>query len=181
MYDSIRTATAADAADFAYVLCESWKAAYRDILTPERLADQTDLARRTAFFERLLPDPGCFLARDGGNPCGICSVSPERSGELPGWGEVVSLYTLPAYWGSGLGRALMDRALDALAAAGYANVCLWAFEANGAPAASMRNAASHGTAHASTAALPTCRKSALCGKTFWHKAAFPRAPAAHGT
>ena len=118
MYDSIRTATAADAADFAYVLCESWKAAYRDILTPERLADQTDLARRTAFFERLLPDPGCFLARDGGNPCGICSVSPERSGELPGWGEVVSLYTLPAYWGSGLGRALMDRALDALAAAG---------------------------------------------------------------
>ena len=38
MYDSIRTATAADAADFAYVLCESWKAAYRDILTPERLA-----------------------------------------------------------------------------------------------------------------------------------------------
>lgn len=83
MYDSIRTATAADAADFAYVLCESWKAAYRDILTPERLADQTDLARRTAFFERLLPDPGCFLARDGGNPCGICSVSPERSGELP--------------------------------------------------------------------------------------------------
>ena len=131
MYDSIRTATAADAADFAYVLCESWKAAYRDILTPERLADQTDLARRTAFFERLLPDPGCFLARDGGNPCGICSVSPERSGELPGWGELVSLYTLPAYWGSGLGRALMDRALDALAAAGYANVCLWAFEANG--------------------------------------------------
>ena len=112
MYDSIRTATAADAADFAYVLCESWKAAYRDILTPERLADQTDLARRTAFFERLLPDPGCFLARDGGNPCGICSVSPERSGELPGWGEVVSLYTLPAYWGSGLGRALMDRALE---------------------------------------------------------------------
>ena len=118
MYDSIRTATAADAADFAYVLCESWKAAYRDILTPERLADQTDLARRTAFFERLLPDPGCFLARDGGNPCGICSVSPERSGELPGWGEVVSLYTLPAYWGSGLGRALMDRALDAAAKAG---------------------------------------------------------------
>lgn len=44
---------------------------------------------------------------------------------------MVSLYTLPAYWGSGLGRALMDRALDALAAAGYANVCLWAFEANG--------------------------------------------------
>ena len=126
----IRTAEAADAADFAYVLCESWKAVYQDLLTPEQLTENTDLARRTAFFELLLPDAGCFLARDGGVPCGICSVGPERSGELSGWGEVISLYTLPAYWGRGLGRALMDRALSALAADGYRDVCLWAFEAN---------------------------------------------------
>lgn len=97
---------------------------------PSRLADQTDLARRTAFFERRCRTRALPRARRRQSR-GICSVSPERSGELPGWGEVVSLYTLPAYWGSGLGRALMDRALDALAAAGYANVCLWAFEANG--------------------------------------------------
>lgn len=30
---TVRRATAGDAHDFAYVLCESWKAAYKDIIT----------------------------------------------------------------------------------------------------------------------------------------------------
>lgn len=49
---------------------------------------------------------------------------------MQGWGEVVAIYTLEAYWGRSVGRALMDAATDGLRTLGFEKIMLWTFEAN---------------------------------------------------
>ncbi|HPF56671.1 MAG TPA: GNAT family N-acetyltransferase, partial [Clostridiales bacterium] len=129
---SIHNATAADADDYAFVICESWKAAYAEIISPEELAEKTDVQKRTAFLKTILADPNgyFYLAYDGGKPCGACSACKSRDGDLPDWGEIVALYTLKEYWGHGVGKLLMDTVLAELKRMGYRNVLLWAFEKN---------------------------------------------------
>lgn len=129
---AIRKATAADAHDFAYVLCESWKAAYKNIITPEIMANNTDVEKRAAFFEKVIPSGKgqFFIAYDGDNPCGLCSSCASRNEEMNGWAEIVAIYALPEYWGCGLGKRLMDTAVTELKNFGYSKIMLWAFEAN---------------------------------------------------
>ena len=44
--------------------------------------------------------------------------------------ELYALYVHPAWWSTGTGRALMDRALASTAKAGYPSITLWVLEAN---------------------------------------------------
>ena len=44
--------------------------------------------------------------------------------------ELYALYVHPAWWSTGTGRALMDRVLAKVRAAGYACITLWVLEAN---------------------------------------------------
>jgi ribosomal protein S18 acetylase RimI-like enzyme len=44
--------------------------------------------------------------------------------------ELYALYVLPRHWSSGVGRALVDRALALAAEAGYADISLWVLEGN---------------------------------------------------
>jgi GNAT superfamily N-acetyltransferase len=44
--------------------------------------------------------------------------------------ELYALYVHPAWWSTGTGRALMDRALARTAKAGYPSITLWVLEAN---------------------------------------------------
>ena len=129
---TIRPAAAADARDFADVLCKSWNAAYKTILTPEELAKYTNVETRTAQLTKWIPSgQGQYLiAYDYATPCGVCSTGPSRDGDMEGCGEVVAIYALPSYWGHGVGQALMDAAVDGLRQQGYAQVMLWVFEAN---------------------------------------------------
>lgn len=128
----IRNATASDAYDFAYVLCESWKAAYKSIITPDEMAKNTEIEKRGAFFEKLIPSGKgqFFIGYDENKPCGICSTCPSRDVDMKDFGEIVAIYTLSEYWGKGVGMMLMDTALAGLKRQGYDRVMLWAFEAN---------------------------------------------------
>ncbi len=49
--------------------------------------------------------------------------------EAPDTGEVFALYVLPEYHGIGVGRQLMDAALEKLTA--YPKICLWVLQGNG--------------------------------------------------
>ncbi len=128
----IRPSISADAYDFAYVLCESWKAAYKDIITPEEMEKNTDIEKRTALFKKIIPSgKGQFyIAYDNCNPCGICSTCPSRDKDMQGYGEVVAIYTLPEYWGKGIGKQLMNTAFAGLKAQGFTKVMLWTFKEN---------------------------------------------------
>ena len=129
---TVRSASADDAYDFAYVLCESWKSAYNTILTPEELEKNTNTEKRAALLKQWIPSGygQYFIAYDGEKPCGVCSVCPSRDGDMNGFGEVVAIYTLTEYWGKNIGKMLMDTAVKALEDQGFSDIMLWAFEEN---------------------------------------------------
>ena len=69
-----------------------------------------------------------LVAEDGGSVVGFASCGESR--DAAGEGELYAIYALPEAWGSGVGRALMAAALEALRASGFATASLWVLEDN---------------------------------------------------
>ena len=142
----IRPANAADADGVAAVRRASWRAAYAGII------DSAHIERVTAPNGAAAPPlPHLTLvvavAGERGEVIGYASFGPERLVAVPRpvpagarlltdagmagqTGEVYAIYLAPERWSAGVGRALMDTALDGLRAAGYRQVVLWVLTAN---------------------------------------------------
>lgn len=106
---------------------ESWKAAYRGLL-PQAYLDGIPAGRWVPYLQQA--GQSCLLLLDGATIAGVASGGPARLPGLAGWGEVVSLYLRPAYWGKGYGSLLFSAVTQALEEAGYHNQCLWVLEGN---------------------------------------------------
>ena len=107
----------------------SWKTAYRGIV-PDSFLNELPEDR----WVPLLSPPSTLqsLALWEGDACiGTAAVAPARAEERHGFGELVSLYVLPAYWSRGCGRLLLHAALDLLRQSGYKECYLWVLEQNG--------------------------------------------------
>lgn len=113
--------------DVSRIYARSWKAAYRGIV-PQDYLDGLPELRWTAL---LAENPSkSYVLIDGGRLAGTSSISPARDEKMAGWGEIISLYLLPEYFGRGHGRALLDFCVNELRAAGYAHIYLWTLEKN---------------------------------------------------
>jgi len=124
----VRQASAADADAIARVQERGWQQAYRHVFPPERL-DAGGFIHVDRWRTRLqTPPPGwsTFVAVDG-SIVGFASVGPSRDEE--GVGEVYAIYVDPESWGSGWGRALLERAQTQLAR-DYDEATLWVLEDN---------------------------------------------------
>ena len=111
-----------------YAAC--WKSDYRGIL-PDAYLDALEeggWTRRLAAGGRSI-----FLALEGGRPVGISTCGPARDPAMEGWGELMSLYLLPAWRRRGTGTALLEAALEELRELGFGRAYLWVLEGN-APA-----------------------------------------------
>jgi GNAT superfamily N-acetyltransferase len=147
----IRSASAADAAQVAAVMRDSWFAAYGGIIAPallDRATSPDGGARirqsfRTRPWQRMI----AAVANQQGQPeqavVGYASFGPERDVLGTPWpypltpagsdgliAELYALYVHPAWWSTGTGRALMDRVLAKVRMAGYTSITLWVLEAN---------------------------------------------------
>jgi ribosomal protein S18 acetylase RimI-like enzyme len=132
----IRPARTADAAQIALVHVRSWQGAYRGLL-PQSYLDGLDPAQRATRWQLALAAPrlsrsGVLVADDGGKLLGFVDYSASRDGDADRdqVGEVNALYLVPAAWGGGAGRLLMDAALARLTAAGFAQATLWVLDTN---------------------------------------------------
>ena len=105
----------------------SWRWTYRGIV-PQAFLDALPAGRWRDFFDA----PGVYtlVAVDGSVYAGTANFGLSRFAEYGGSGEVISLYLRPEYTGRGLGRALLEAALDALDAMGFDEVFLWVLEEN---------------------------------------------------
>ena len=128
-----RRGLADDADGVAQVWVKSWQEAYRDLLTPEDIANRTlDMRRgdwtgafseeRTSQWvaeidERIV---GFLVAR----PSPDADLDPDRTG------EVSALYLVADAHGRGVGGGLMARALDDLRASGFEDAALWVLDGN---------------------------------------------------
>ncbi len=106
--------TPADADEAARAHSASAEAAYRGIAGP----DPNGLARRTGTWREILASLGpgnqAFVARDAGRIVGVLNFGSFRGDESIA--AVRVLYVHPAWWGTGAGQALIERAHAELAA-----------------------------------------------------------------
>jgi ribosomal protein S18 acetylase RimI-like enzyme len=78
---------------------------------PDLEAGAVSLARRVDD-----PDVDVIVAVRDGVPVGFASVRP---GVGPGEGHLSNLFVDPPHWGAGIGRGLLERAVEAMRERGY--------------------------------------------------------------
>ncbi len=121
----IREAIQSDCDGIGKVYCDSWKAAYQNMLPKAYLASLT--------AENCVPDKvsaNDIVLAGQERVLGICHISEARSRDEKEWGEVVAIYLLPEIWGSGVGSELLQSAVRKLKQNGLKNVCLWVLKDN---------------------------------------------------
>lgn len=106
---------------------ESWRGAYRGLLSQEYL-DSLPAGNWVPFLEQAGRESLILL--NGEKIVGTSSCCASRFPELPGWGEIASIYLLPEYWGKGWGKLLFSAAVEQLEAMGYRKLFLWVLEGN---------------------------------------------------
>lgn len=117
----VRQATPDDAPAIAAVHVRSWQAAYREIVPERVIAERTVEVRERQWREWLGLRTRVLVGIRGESLAGFCATSGT---------EVAALYVDPPAWRTGVGGALLARALDGLRAGGATQVTLWVFEAN---------------------------------------------------
>ncbi len=118
-----------------------WRAGYRDIVSPERLADlPIDRWRHEigVGLRRPVDDAFTRVAEIGGEFAGYAYVAaPAKDADLGrSVAELGALYVDPAHWRKGAGAALVRATLERLATLPYDEVVLWTFAEN-APAVAL--------------------------------------------
>ena len=109
----------------AFVHWKCWQETYPGLVSQEYLDKLTlEKCEEKAFQWR----DNILVAREGDRVIGFVGYGSSGP-DAPDTGEVFALYVLPEYHGTGVGRQLMDAALEKLAA--YPKICLWAVKGNG--------------------------------------------------
>jgi GNAT superfamily N-acetyltransferase len=108
---------------------ESARAGFTELLPPGHEFPKIDPQR----WQATLADPAVtmLLAEDDGELAGFTACGESRDEDAGAEvGEVRTFYVAPSRWRRGVGRALMDAALDDLRERGCAEATVWSFAAN---------------------------------------------------
>lgn len=128
----IRQAEETDAAAIAAVQVRSWQWAYRGQLPDaylERLPET--LPQREAGWRQAIAHSYVWVAEQDGVVVGFVSAGPSRDADAaPNIGEVYAIYLEEKVVGSGVGRALLDVAVESLRAQGFNQATLWVLATN---------------------------------------------------
>ena len=98
---------------------ESWKYAYRGIISRDYL-DSIPAGRWASVIKN--PNWKTLVCVEVGRIVGTSSFCSSRFERFSGWGEVISLYLLPEYTGKGYGKRLLETAVTELWKQGFANI-----------------------------------------------------------
>jgi GNAT superfamily N-acetyltransferase len=130
----IREATLADARSIAGIHVRAWQAAYRGQM-PDQFLDSLSVEDRLAQHEWSLRNPRetwrHWVADDEGGVVGFAVTGPSEDADADErTGEVYAIYLEPGRVGTGVGRALFERAVDDLRSRGFRTATLWVLESN---------------------------------------------------
>jgi len=132
----LRWASVEDARGVATVHVDAWRAAYPG-LVPQEVLDGLSVETRTEGWTRwigasLADDDHhrLLVAEEGGRVLGWASFGAGRDEGAEGLGELAGLYVHPDAWARSVGRALITRATEELAALGFGSAYLWVLRGN---------------------------------------------------
>jgi ribosomal protein S18 acetylase RimI-like enzyme len=129
---TVRNATSDDADAIGRVQVETWRTAYAGLL-PQETIDAFDVGVRQEMWREGLsrtPQPGSatFVAVAAEEIVGFTTVGASYSEQ--GTGELYAIYVDPSSWGTGAGRALIERAEASLRESGFPKALLWVLAGN---------------------------------------------------
>jgi len=135
----IRPAVISDAGSLARVRVDTWRTSYRGLI-PEAVIAGMDIQKEAARWDERLraPQPDtCLFAAEvspetGEATCvaGFCAAGPDRDGDPEYSGELYAIYVLQAYQGKGVGRALVQAAVDWLSQHSHRSMLIWVLRDN---------------------------------------------------
>jgi RimJ/RimL family protein N-acetyltransferase len=128
---TIRKATVDDVRDISRIYALSWKAAYVGMV-PQDFLDAIDDDRWVDKFSKDIGDGtlSALMICDSEAPVGCAAFGRSRDEKLPDWGEIVSVYLRPEYFGKGYGQALLGETVATLRGQGFERVYLWVLREN---------------------------------------------------
>jgi GNAT superfamily N-acetyltransferase len=121
-----------DADGIACVHVQAWRESYRELI-PQATLDALSVEKRAAQWRHTLgnPDRSTFVAEVDGTVCGFASGGGILWSGLSTGSEVSALYLLDTAKRRGVGRALFQAELTALAGRGFTSAGLWVLTGNG--------------------------------------------------
>jgi ribosomal protein S18 acetylase RimI-like enzyme len=129
----IRSATDEDARAIAEIHVGSWRAAYRGLLPDDVLA-RLSVDRREAYWRAAVAstDSAVLVADRDGVVVGFVQVGATNDLEADPvtTGEVIAIYVAPEVYGQGVGRSLMEGAVEELRRRAFVRATLWVFTSN---------------------------------------------------
>lgn len=128
----IRNVKIGDENSLAYIQTESWKSAFKGIISDEQLLKCTQIERVTSMYKKLLDEHkgnGYILEVDGKPHC-IAYWDATREKDMTGLAELICIHSLKDNWHKGYGSMMMKRVLADVKKAGYPAVMLWVFVDN---------------------------------------------------
>src|SRR5699024_3987611 len=127
----IRTAGVPDAEDISKVQVDSWRTAYKGIVSDEYLS-ALDYRKRQAVWESVVTQNNTLLLIDEErSTVGFAVGGPERSEEHVGYdGELYAIYLYESVQGTGGGRQLFDAVVADLIERGFESMIIIALEDN---------------------------------------------------
>lgn len=116
-----------DPLEISEIYEQSWKFAYKGII-PQSFLDSIPHGKWVKHLGR--EEMRSLVIDEDGKLTGTASFCASRWENFKGYGELVSIYLLPKYIGSGRGAALISEALKGIAEAGFKKAVLWVLEDN---------------------------------------------------
>jgi L-amino acid N-acyltransferase YncA len=117
----IRLALPSDVPGIAAVHVRTWRVAYRGHL-PDAFLDAMDPSQRASWWSGVVVDPNVtvLVSVEAESVVGFCSFLPSRDEDAPpSTCELVTLYLDPSHWRAGIGRALLESAIDDVSTRGF--------------------------------------------------------------
>lgn len=114
----VRTTRPEDAVALAHLHLDVWDDAYTGLIPQQILDDRrANASERIATWQRILADHDRTLVAEGPEGLiGFASAGPGRDDDVDIQLELMALYVRAAWWGTGVGHALLEAALGDRAA-----------------------------------------------------------------
>ena len=116
----IRNAEAKDMKRLGHIMVVSFRNAFSSFISQQTLEENAQEDRCTALLEGLYEEGKMHFLIGDTNGMLVWQQTEEGA-------EIVAIHSLPESWGSGLGQAMLEKALKQI---GNGRVFLWAFKEN---------------------------------------------------
>jgi len=128
----IRKAKTGDEKILAFIQTESWKNAFKDIISETDLEKYTNITKAEEMYSRVLKENYAenFILEIDGKPHCIAAWSKARNLAYSDSAELICIHSLCDNWGKGYGSIMMNHIINEIKSAGFKSVLLWVFEKN---------------------------------------------------